>query len=97
MERLADAVNLMNAQLEHRMVTDGRPRLKQIRDKTYELNSLLWAALHTDDDGTARRDLEWATRISLEVTRELLEYAGGDKRAIAEWVSATPRSPADQG
>ena len=97
MERFAGAANLMNARSEHRMIKEGRPRLKQIRDKTYELNSLLWAALNTDDDGTARRDLEWATRISLEVTRELLEYAGGDKRAIAEWVSATPRSPADQG
>ena len=97
MDRLAGAVNLMSAQLEHSMIKEGRPRLKQIRNKTYELNSLLWAALNTDDDGTARRDLEWATRISMEVTRELLEYAGGDKRAIAEWVSATPRSPADQG
>ena len=97
MERLAGAANLMNAQLEHRMIKDGCPRLKQIRNKTYELNSLLWAALLTGDDVTARRDLEWATRIALEVTRELLEYAGGDKRAIAEWVSATPRSPADQG
>ncbi len=87
----------MNVQLEHTMIKDGRPRLQQIRNKTYELNSLLWAALLTDDDVTARRDLEWATRISMEVTRELLEYAGGDKRAIAEWVSATPRSPADQG
>jgi len=97
MERLADAVNPMNARLEHGMIKEECQRLKQIRDKTYELNSLLWAALHTDDEGTVRRDLEWATRISLEVTRELLEYAGGDKRAIAEWISATPRSPADQG
>jgi len=97
MERFTGAVSLMNAQLEHRMIKEGRPRLKEIRNKTYELNSLLWAALHTDDDRTARRDLEWATRISLEVTRELLEYAGGDKRAIAEWISAAPRSRSDQG
>jgi hypothetical protein len=97
MERFAGAADPKNAQMEHRMIKEGRPRLKQIRNKTYELNSLLWAALHTEDDGTARRDLEWATRISMEVTRELLEYAGGDKRAIAEWVSAAPRSPADQG
>ena len=97
MERFESAVGPMNAQSEHTMIKDGRPRLRQIRNKTYELNSLLWAALLTDDDRTARRDLEWATQLSMEVTRELLEYGGGDKRAIAKWVSAAPKPPADQG
>jgi hypothetical protein len=49
----------MNAQLEHTMIKDGRSRLQQIRNKTYEPNSLLWVALLTDGDRTAQRDLEW--------------------------------------
>jgi hypothetical protein len=87
----------MSAQLEHTMIKDGRPRLQQIRNKTYELNSLLWAALLTDDDRTARRDLEWATELSLEVTRGLLEFTGDNKHATAEWLMAAPSSPSDQG
>ena len=82
----------MDAQLEHRMIKDGCPRLKKIRNKTYELNSLLWAALLSDDDRTARKDLERATKLSIEVTQGLLAYTGGDKRAIAEWASAAPGS-----
>jgi hypothetical protein len=52
----------MSAQLEHTMIKDGRPRLQQIRNKTYELNSLLWAALHTGDDNetsNGRRSSRW--------------------------------------
>ncbi len=87
----------MSAQLEHTMIKDGRPRLQQIRNKTYELNSLLWAALHTGDDRTAQRDLEWATELSLEVTRGLLEFTGSNKHAMADWFSTAPSSPSDRG
>ena len=87
----------MNAQLEHTMIKDGRPRLQQSRNKTYELNSLLWAALLTDDDKTARRDLEWATELSLEVTRGLLEFTGDNKHDTADWLMAAPNSPSDRG
>ena len=87
----------MNAQLEHTMIKDGRPRLQQIRNKTYELNSLLWAALLTDDDKTARRDLEWATELSLEVTRGLLEFTGDNNHDTADWLMAAPNSPSDRG
>ncbi len=92
-----NAVSPMNVQLEHTMIKDGRPRLQQIRNKTYELNSLLWAALLTDDERTARRDLEWATELSLEVTRGLLEFTGGNKHAMADWLLGAPNSPSDQG
>ena len=87
----------MNAKLEHTMIKIGRSRLQQIRNKSYELNNLLWAALLTDDDRTAQRDLEWATELSLEVTRGLLEFTGGNKRGMAEWLSAAPSIPSNQG
>ncbi len=79
------------------MIEKGRSRLQQIRNKSYELNNLLWAALLTDDDRTAQRDLEWATELSLEVTRGLLEFTGGNNHAMADWLSAAPSSPSDQG
>ncbi len=79
------------------MIKKGRSRLQQIRNKSYELNNLLWAALLTDDDRTAQRDLEWATELSLEVTRGLLEFTGGNNHARADWLSAAPSSPSDQG
>jgi hypothetical protein len=87
----------MNAQLEHTMIKEGRPRLQQIRNKTYELNNLLWAALRTDDDRTAQRYLEWAAELSLEVTRGLSEFTGGNKHAMADWLSAAPSSASGQG
>ncbi len=87
----------MNAQLEHTMIKEGRPRLLQIRNKTYELNNLLWAALRTGDDRTAQRYLEWATELSLEVTRGLLEFTGGNKHTMADWLSAAPSSASGQG
>jgi hypothetical protein len=87
----------MNAQLEHRMIKDRRPRLQQIRNKTYELNNLLWAALRTSDDRTAQRYLEWAAQLSLEVTRGLSEFTGGSEHAMADWLSAAPSSPSGQG
>ena len=79
------------------MIKKGRSRLQQIRNKSYELNNLLWAALLTDDDRTAQRDLEWATELSLEVTRGLLEFTGGNNHAMADWLSAAPSSPSGQG
>ncbi len=79
------------------MIKDRRPRLQQIRNKTYELNNLLWAALRTGDDRTAQRYLEWATELSLEVARELSEFTGGSKHAMADWLSAAPSSASDQG
>lgn len=86
----------MSAQLGHKMIKERRSRLLQVRNKTYELNGLLWAALLTEDERTAQHDLEWATELSLEVARELLEFTGGDKQAIADWLSAAPDSPSDQ-
>ncbi len=87
----------MSAQLEHTMIKDRRPQLQQIRNKTYELNNLVWAALRTGDNKTAQRDLEWATELSLEVARGLLELTGSNKHAMADWFSTAPSSPSDQG
>jgi hypothetical protein len=87
----------MSAQLEHTMIKDRRPQLQQIRNKTYELNSLLWAALLTDDDSAAKRDLEWATELSLEVARGLSEFTGGNEHTMADWLLAAPSSPSNQG
>ena len=97
MESLPGAVRSYERAVGAHDDQDGRPRLQQIRNKTYELNSLLWAALHTGDDRTAQRDLEWATELSLEVTRGLLEFTGSNKHAMADWFSTTPSSPSDRG
>lgn len=68
------------------MIKDERLQLQQIGDKTHELNCLLSTALREDDDGTVQRDLEWATALSLEVARELLEVTEGDQHAMADWL-----------
>ncbi len=92
MERFPSAVRRMNPQLEHRMIKDGCLQLQQIGDKTYELNSLLSTALREDDDRTAQRDLEWAAALSVEVARDLLEFTGSDKHAMADWLHG-PKGP----